>query len=130
RWMVITAALCSLAAAVEKQLKPGESELYNDVVKDLGTANFTKTLADLDAWQQKYPDSDFKDERSALYVQTYAGLNQPMKTIDVAGELIARDLNTVFPGPSGQATVIRILYNAAAAITQIANPSPAELAAG
>jgi hypothetical protein len=129
RWICVFTAFCS-AAAAEKQLKQGESEGYNEVVKDIGVPNFPKAIADLDAWRQKYPDSDFKDERSALYIQAYAGANQPAKTLDTAGELISKDLNAVFTGNGSQATIIRVLYNAVWAISQIANPTPAQLATG
>ena len=128
--IALMAAFCSLAAAAEKQLKPGESEVYREVANDLGAANFPKAMADLETWRMKYPDSDFKDERSALFVQTYAGTNQPAKVLDTAAELLSRDLNTVFTGEASQATIIRVLYNTVWAITQIANPSPVELATG
>jgi hypothetical protein len=130
RSTAVIAVFCSVAAASEKQLQPGESEVYGEVVKDIGSANFAKAMVDLDTWRGKYPESDFKDERSALLIQTYAGTNQPAKALDSAAELLSRDLNTVFTGPAGQAAIIRVLYNAAWAITQIANPSSAELAAG
>jgi hypothetical protein len=135
RWIAVTAALCSVTAAAEKQLKQGESEVYNDVVKDLEATNFAKAMLDLDAWRQRYPDSDFMNERSALYIQAYAGANQPTKTLDTASELMAKDLNAAFTGSgvqagAAQATIIRVLYNAVWAISQIANPTPAELATG
>ncbi|HWF09141.1 MAG TPA: hypothetical protein VG297_11800 [Bryobacteraceae bacterium] len=130
RSIAVMAAVCSFAAAAEKQLKPGESEAYNDVVKDLSGANFTKALIDLDTWRQKFPDSDFRDDRSALYIQTYAGLNQPAKVLDTASELITKGLETIFPAPAGQPTVIRVLYNAVWAISQMPNPSPDQVATG
>jgi hypothetical protein len=122
--LLLTASY-SIAAAAEKQLKPGESEVYNEVVKDLTATNFAKALADLDVWRQKYPDSDFNDERSALYVQTYAGSNQPAKALDTAGDLLSKDLTA-----TGQPTIIRLLYNAVWAISQIASPTPTELTTG
>ena len=128
--IALTAAACSIAAAAEKQLKPGESEVYNEAVKDIGANNFAKALLDLDTWRQEYADSDFTDERSALYVQTYAGSNQPAKALDTASDLLSKDLNTTFPGPAGQAAIIRLLYNAVWAISQIASPAPAELTTG
>jgi hypothetical protein len=129
-WMAVIAASCSVAAAAEKQFRPGESELYNEVLKDLGGTNFAKALVDLAAWRQKDPDSDYKDDRSALYVQTYAASNQPARALDAAAELFSKDLNAAFTGPAGQAAIIRLLYNAVWAVSQVANPTPAELAAG
>jgi hypothetical protein len=122
RFIAVIAVVCSLAPAAEKQLKPGESEAYNDVVKDLGGANFNKALADLDIWRQKFPDSDFKDDRSALYVQAYAGLNQPAKVLDTAADLLGKGRDPVL--------MLRILYNATWAISQMASPSPEQLATG
>jgi hypothetical protein len=129
-WIALFAASYSIATGAEKQLKPGESEIYTEVVKDLGAPNFPKALSDLDTWRQKFPDSDFTDERSALYVQTYAGSNQPAKALDTAGDLLSKDLTATFPGPTGQPTIIRLLYNAVWAISQIASPTPGELTSG
>jgi hypothetical protein len=128
--IAVIAAAGSIASAAEKQLKPGESEAYNEVAKDLTSTNFVKALTGLDTWRQKYPDSDFNDDRTALYVQTYAGSNQPAKALDTAGELLSKDLPATFPGPTGQPTIIRLLYNAVWAISQIASPTPTELTTG
>jgi hypothetical protein len=122
RLIAVVAVVCSFVSAAEKQLKPGEREIFNDVAKDLGATNFAKALTDLDMWRQKFPDSDFKDERSALYVQTYAGLNQPAKVLDVAGELMTKELDPV--------TLVRVLYNATWAIGQMPGPTPQQIANG
>jgi hypothetical protein len=124
RIIALIAVLCLVAAAAEKQLTPGESEVYNEVVKDLGANDFAKAMTDLDTWRQRYPDSDFKDERTAFYIQTYAGASQPSKALDAAGELLSKDLNLA------QAAIIRVLYSAVWAISQIPNPTPAELIVG
>jgi hypothetical protein len=128
--IALMAASCAILSAAEKQLKPGESQIYNDVLKDLGDADFPKAVADLDLWRQKIPDSDFKDERAAFSVQAYAGSNQPAKAIDAAADLFSKDLSTAFPGPAEQAVILRLLYNTVWAISQAANPTPAELATG
>jgi hypothetical protein len=122
RLIAVIAVFSVVCSAAEKQLKQGESELYNAAVKDLSGMDFTKAIADLSAWQQKFPDSDFKDDRSAFFVQAYAGANQSAKALDVASDLLSKDL--------GQATTIRLLYNATWAITHIASPTPSELATG
>ena len=129
-WIAVIAASCLIAEAAEKQLKPGESELYNEVLKDLGAANAAKALPDLDTWQQKIPDSDYKDERSALYVQTYALSNQPAKALDAAGELLSKDLSATFTGPEGQAVILRLLYNSVWAISRLSLPTANELTTG
>jgi hypothetical protein len=128
--LLLFAAVAIAQTAPEKKLQPGEYDPYNEVVKDINTTNFTKALADLDAWNQKFPDSDYKDDRTAFYVQAYAGTNQPAKALDAASGLLARDLNTAFPGPAGQATIIRFLYNVVYAISHDPNPTPDAMAAG
>jgi len=128
-------ALAPQARAQEKKKNykdAAEFTAYDAVTKDLGAnpPQFAKAVTDLDAWKQKYPDSEFKDERAALYVQAYAGTNQPGKALDQSAELMARDLNTVYPGAEGAPTVIRILYNAVWAIGQLPDPTPDQVAAG
>src|SRR5580693_6287348 len=102
--------LTVLAAAqdkpAEKNLKPGEFDPYNEVVKDINTNSFPKAITDLDVWAQKFPDSEYKDDRAAFYVQAYAGANQPAKALEAGAGLLTRDLGTVFPGPGGPPTVI------------------------
>ena len=120
------AVVCPLIAA-EKQLKPGESEIYNAVIQDLTASSLGKAVTDLDTWSQKFPDSDFKDDRAALYVQTYVLSNQFAKAVDTAGPLVAKDLNAVFTDPQGPLTTIRLLYNVVAAISQLPNPTPGEI---
>lgn len=128
--MAEAAPSASSQAGPEKKLKQGEYEIYNDVVKDVNTGNFTKAIADLDAWKAKFPDSEYKDDRLAFYVQAYAGANQAAKSLAAATELLSRDLNATFPGPAGQPTVIRVLYSTVWAVSHDPNPAPDELAAG
>jgi hypothetical protein len=128
---LISAALLAQAQKPEKKSKDqGEFDIYNEVLKDINTNNFTKALADLDTWKQKYTDSDYADERKAFYVQAYAGAGQPAKSVDAAGELLTRDMDATFPGAAGQGTVIRLLYNAAWAISHVPNPTAEQLASG
>ena len=131
REIVVGLVCCfALQAQTGKQFKPGEIDLYNPAVQDLNGANFEKAVRDLDAWKAKYPESDYQDERLAFYVQAWTGTNQPAKALDAAGALMARDLSQVFPGPEGQAAIVRLLYNATWAISHLENPTPEELTAG
>lgn len=124
-------ALSVYAQKPEKKPKDqGEFDIYNEVLKDISASNFPKALTDLETWKQKYPESDYRDERQAFYVQTYAGAGQPAKAVDAAGELLSRDLEATFPGAAGQATVIRLLYNTAWAVSHLPNPTAAQLASG
>ena len=128
--LLLAAALAGAQSTPEKKLKQGEYDPYNEVVKDINTNNFTKALTDLDAWSQKFAGSDFKDDRTAFYVQAYTATNQPGKALEMAAGLMARDLNTVFPGPAGQPVIVRLLYNAVWAISHDPSPAPDAMAVG
>jgi hypothetical protein len=127
---LLFAAMAIAQTVPEKKLQPGEYDLYNEVVKDINTTNFTKALIDLDAWNQKFAASDYQDDRTAFYVQAYTATNQPAKALASASGMLARDLNAVFPGSAGQATIVRFLYNVVYAISHDSNPTPEALAAG
>lgn len=122
--LLLAGAMASAQGTPEKKLKQGEYDPYNEVVKDINTTDFTKALTDLDAWSQKFPESDYKDDRTAFYVQAYTATNQASKALDAAAGLMARDLSTVFPGESGKATIVRLLYNVVWAISHDPNPTP------
>jgi hypothetical protein len=127
-----TLVVCLLAGALlaqaERQFKTqAEYDAYNEVTKDLAANNPQKALTDLDAWKQKFPDSDFKDDRVALQVQTLAAANQPGKALDAAAELMGKDLSAALSGP---AQVIKLLYTLAVAIQKVPDPSLAQLATG
>jgi hypothetical protein len=136
----IAAAVCLAAMAAggdrawaqaPKAVKDqGEFNLYGEVIRNIGAGNFAAAIAGLDAWKQKYPESDYRDERAAFYTQAHASLGQPEKALGAAGDLLGGDLDAMFPGPEGQATVIRVLYNATWAISNLPAPNARELAVG
>jgi hypothetical protein len=128
--LLLAAAIAGAQSTPEKKLKQGEYDPYNEVVKDINTNNFTKALTDLDTWSQKFAESDYQDDRAAFYVQAYTATNQPGKALETAAGLMARDLGTVFPGPAGQPTIVRLLYNAVWAISHDPNPTPGATAVG
>src|SRR3954467_13623911 len=113
--MALTCAAQTAApAAKKKEVKDqGEFELYNQAIKDATVpANATeaqraeltkKELQDLDNWAQKYPESDFKDDRAYMYMQAYSTTQppQPLKVIEYGQQLMAKDLKTVFPDAAG-----------------------------
>jgi tetratricopeptide (TPR) repeat protein len=92
RWG-IALALCALLAPVriataqtEKKVKDqAEYDLFNAIVKE---ADNTKKIGLLDQWKQKYPDSDFRQERFEFYLRSYAGLGQYPKVIETAREIL------------------------------------------
>lgn len=126
-----TPGLAPTAPAQKKVKDQGEYDIFNQVNVDIQANNFAKAVTDLDTWKQKYPGSDFKDDRSVLYVQVYAGSNQFAKAIDEAGLLIAKGLTTVLNDPkTGPSQQLKVLYTAAAVIAQVSAPTADELAIG
>jgi hypothetical protein len=122
-----------LAAAQDqggKSMLPGEFDSYNEIVKDINLKNFTKALTDIAAWRQKFPASAYRDEGAALEIQALAETNRPGEALDAVSALMARGLDTVYPGPQGQATVIRLLYAATWAISHLPNPSSGQISTG
>ena len=115
-------------AQPQKKVKDqGEYDIYNNVLKDAGAQTWAKLLQDLDTWAQKYPDSDYKDDRLYYYVQAYSGANQPGKGLDAAGQLMAKDLKTVFKDP---AQVLRLLYMTCVNIQKDPSPTAEQTAIG
>ena len=115
-------------AAAEQAKKPkdqGEYDIFNQVIKDNG--NPAKQLQDLDTWAQKYPETDYKDDRALFYIGAYAGTNQPVKVIDTASQLLSKDLNAAFTDPR---QVISVLFQAAFNIQKIPSPNAEQLATG
>ena len=118
--------LCALVSAQSpKNYKDhGEFDLYSEVAKDFAANNSPKALTDLERWSEKYPDSEFNDDRQLLYVQAYAGANQMSKAIDAAGPILAKDQ---LPS-ANSASVLRLLYAVASAIQRVPDPSAPQIA--
>ena len=115
---------CALATAEKNYKDPAEYGLFDAAVKDLTANSFDKAVADLDAWNQKYPDSEFKDDRQVFYVLAYAGAKQPEKALNAAAKLVTN------PASLDTAKQVRLLYTAATAIQQIPDPTPEQLTTG
>ena len=105
-----TAQFAQAQAAPEKKVKDqGEYDIFNQTIKD--ASNPAQQIKDLDTWTQKYPDSDYKDDRLYYYIQAYNLTNQPSKVLDIGSQLMARDLKQVFKDPkSGPQQVLTVLY--------------------
>src|SRR5262245_59987683 len=82
-------AVASLAQAPARNYKDGEFDIDNAVTVDIGKKDFTKAIADLDAWKQKYPDSDFKDDRAMLYVSAYSESKQYGKALEASSDALS-----------------------------------------
>jgi hypothetical protein len=120
------------SAPAKKNYKDNtEADLYGKVIKDAQAKDWKQAVADLDGWKQKYPGSDFKDDREVYYIQAYAGLAQYGKVVDTAGPLIDRDLAKIFDDPKyGPGQQLTVLGTTVQAIAQAPNPTPEELAIG
>jgi tetratricopeptide (TPR) repeat protein len=84
--MMVAAAL---AQAPQKKVKDqAEYELYTNSTKE---TDATKRLVFLNTWQEKYPNSDFKEERLVIFLISYTQLAQAPKVVDTAREILAID---------------------------------------
>src|SRR5207247_11231785 len=78
-------------------------------------------------WTQKYPETDFKDDRAFFYISAYNGTNQPAKVVDTATALLAKDLNAAFKAPQ---QVITVLYLTALNVQKTPQPNADQPATG
>jgi hypothetical protein len=122
------------AQAPEKKVKDqGEFDIYNQALKDAkDTSNPGALIKDLDQWTQKYPESDYKDDRLAMYVGAYNAANQPSKVLEVVNGLLARDIKSVFmkDPKTGPSQVLQVLYLGTLNFAKIPNPAPEEVTIG
>jgi tetratricopeptide (TPR) repeat protein len=66
----------------------GEYDLYDSILKD--TTPQTR-LDKLNQWKDKYAQSDFADQRRALYLDTYVKLGKVAEALGAAKEILAAD---------------------------------------
>ncbi|HLY16325.1 MAG TPA: hypothetical protein VKR61_03840 [Bryobacteraceae bacterium] len=75
--------------AKKKQYKDQqEYTLYDSATKE---TDANKKLATLNTWKEKYPESDFKQERLVLFLNTYLALGQAAKMVPIAQDILAID---------------------------------------
>jgi tetratricopeptide (TPR) repeat protein len=89
----IAAAALVVAAATaqppQKKVKDqAEYDLYTSATKE---TDATKRLATLNTWLEKYPGSDFKEERLVIFLISYTQLAQAPKVVETAREILAID---------------------------------------
>jgi hypothetical protein len=120
------------AAAAQSEKKPKDTAEYDLIRAVMGEAQAPataqKAIADLNTWTQKYPQTDFADERTFWYLQAYSNANQQDKVLEYGAQLLAKDLNTVFKAQ--QNYILETLYRTANALTQLKTPTPAQLETG
>jgi hypothetical protein len=124
------ATLCLAQEPPAKKLLPDEFDPYNEIVKDINLRNFTKALADIDAWRRKFPTSEYRDNGAAMEIQSLAETNQPAKVLAAIAPLMDRGLQQVYSGPGGEAWVIRLLFSAAWAASVMPDLTPEQISVG
>lgn len=73
----------------EKKVKDqAEWDLYDKVAKSTDPNEKLKLLT---TWKEKYPDSDFKDDRLAHFIQAYAQTGKFADTVTASKEMLAVD---------------------------------------
>jgi hypothetical protein len=89
-----------------------ELQIYDQIMQDGNDP--AKLLEDLQTWSREFPHSPFADERTAIYVQAYASVKppQPAKVMELGSQLLARNLQTLFPDPQrGPNLILAVLYS-------------------
>ena len=105
------------AQPAQKKVKDqGEYDIYNAVSKEKDP---TKQLQLLQTWKEKYPDSDFKEDRAAMVARDYAQLGKPAEAIKAAQDVLAAN-------PKNLTALVTIATNA----IHVNPPTPESLAAG
>ena len=75
-------------AQPQKKVKDqGEYDIFNAVTKE---ADPKKKLELLSQWKQKYPESDYKEDRLLITLQTYTQLGQAAEILNTAKELLGQ----------------------------------------
>src|SRR6185437_15564260 len=65
---------------------PQEANMVNTAANDADPA---KRLTELDAWKQKYPETQLTSQRDLLYLVTYTQLKKGREAIDYAKSVLA-----------------------------------------
>lgn len=132
----LAAAVCLTAAApfagaqAKKVKNQDEYALYDAAVKSMGAQNWSKALTDLQAWKDKFPDSDWKDDRDLYILQGYLVTKQLDKALTFGNSFIDQDLPTIFKDNKGSAAGAYFMVVSAAAQLMQQNATPDQMAIG
>ncbi len=123
-------ARAQAAPAPEKKVKDqGEYDIFTQTIKD--QSNPAQQIKDLDTWTQKYPESDYKDDRLYYYIQAYNATGQAAKVLEIGSQLMGRDLKQVFKDPkSGPQQVLTVLYLMSVNVLKLPAATPEQLGSG
>ncbi len=127
-------AAAPAAAAHERKVKDiAEYDIFNSVLKDQNSNNPQKALQDLDTWTQKYPESDWKDQRLYMYMQEYAKLTPPnaAKVLEYGAQVMNKGLKNVFDDPKeAPRQILNCLFLITVNIAAMTDPTPDQIALG
>jgi tetratricopeptide (TPR) repeat protein len=117
-FLFLTVLGVGTALAQPKEKKVKDQQEYDLYKNSTTTTDAAKRLPFLDQWKEKYPDSDFKEERLVIYQTTYQALGQTAKAVETAKEILAMDSKEV------NALYFLTMYG------QIQPPTPDSMASG
>lgn len=119
------------AGPKEKTVKNQEEyDISNQTFKDITEKNWKQALTDLDTWKQKFPDSDWKDDREFYYLQGLLYTQQFDKAEQFGGQLMDKDLGAMFKSNQGNILAIYYMVTASAAQLIAHNATPEQIAIG
>ena len=119
------------AFAQEKKVKDqGEYTLSDTAFKSIQAGNWAKAVPDLEAWKEKYPESDWKQDRDFYLLQGYLSTQQFDKAVSFGGEFMDRDLPTLFKDTKGNVVGTYFIVTSAAGELMKKNATPEQLATG
>ena len=91
---VLTLALAVTGAFAQEAAKPKQKQVKDQAEFDLLTAvnkeaPGPKKIELLEQWEQKYPETEFKEERATVLVQTYQGMGKAPEMWGACEKLLA-----------------------------------------
>ena len=90
----LSACLLLLVAAVavpnQEEKKYKDAAEYDLIVKVYGEADPAKKVALLDEWTQKYPETDYRLERTQFYLDSYQKTGKMAEAVNYAKELLEK----------------------------------------
>jgi hypothetical protein len=126
------AAAPAAGAPKERKVKDiAEYDIFNEVLKDQNSNNPQKAIQDLDTWTQKYPESDWKDQRLYMYMQEYAKQNNAAKVVEYGTQVWNKGIKTVFDDPKeAPRQILNYLFLMTVNIASLPNPTPEQVQMG